>query len=337
MKSLIKKLVEAAGPSGGEHQVRNLVREEIEPYADALKVDNLGNLIARKGQRGDGGLKIMLAAHMDEIGLIVTHIDEKGFARFAPVGFLRPLTILGARLRFMNGAQGVIGMERTTDSNEVPPFSKAFIDLGASNRQECPVQVGDMAVFERPFLDLGGRIVGKALDDRIGVALLIEVLRQMSRRNAASPHEIYFVFSAQEEVGARGATVAAFGIEPDLGLAVDLTASSGTPKGLKMAVELGKGPAIKVRDQMMLADPRVVDWMVSTANHAGIPYQIEILELGSTDGRVIQLSRSGVHVGGVSIPARYLHTSSEMIDFHDYEQAIQLVMELLGNPIQLKK
>ena len=137
-----------------------------------------------------------------------------------------------------------------------------------------------MAVFERPFLDLGDRIVAKALDDRIGVALLIEVLLQMSRGNAVSPHEIYYVFSAQEEVGARGATVAAFGIEPDLGLAVDLTASSGTPKGLKMAVELGKGPAIKVRDQMMLADPRVVDWMVSTANHAGIPYQIEILEIG---------------------------------------------------------
>jgi endoglucanase len=333
MKSVIKKLVEATGPSGYETQVRNLVREEIKAFVDEITVDNLGNLIARKGQRTASGQKIMVAAHMDEIGLIVSHIDENGFARFTPVGAIRRSTALAGRVQFLNGVMGVIGAERLSDPGKAPSFDQMYIDLGVSNRADCPVQVGDMAVFERSFVDLGQRLVGKALDDRVGVALLIEVLRRMSENRIESPHELYFVFSAQEEIGARGATVAAYKIEPDLGLAVDLTPSAGTPKGFRMAVELGKGPAIKVRDQHMLSDPRVVDWMVRTAGQAGVPYQIEILESGSTEGRAIQLTRAGVLVGGLSIPARYVHSPSEMVDYGDVEHSLRLLLELLCNPV----
>jgi len=335
MKSLLKKLVETAGPSGFEHQVRSLILDEISTHVDDFHIDNLGNLIARKGQRSAGGLKIMLAAHMDEISLIVTHIDEAGFVRFAPVGAVRRTTSLAGRVQFMNGAVGVIGSELFTDPGYAPAFSEMFIDMGAANRKECPVQVGDVAVFERSFLDLGNRLVGKALDDRVGVALLIQAIKDWSEQGIESPHEIHFVFSAQEEIGSRGAAVAAYGIDPDLGLAIDLTASSGVPKGIKMAVEMGKGPAIKVRDQYTLSDPRVVDWMVKTAQQASLPHQLEILETGFTDAHVIQLTRSGVPVGGLSIPSRYIHTTSEMIDTSDLQQALRLLVELIRKPFTL--
>jgi len=335
MKSLIQKLVETPGPSGYEAQVRAVVRAEIEPLADEVRVDNLGNLIVRKGEKGPDGQRIMLAAHIDEIGLIATHIDDHGFARFLPVGAVRAAACLGSRARFLNCASGVIGVERLSDLSKVPTFEQMFIDFGASSRKECPVRVGDVAVFERPYQEVGQRLVAKALDDRIGVAVLIETLRQLHQQNSPGPNEIHFVFSVQEEVGGRGATTAAFGIDPELGLAVDITGAGDTPKGLKMDVSLGKGPAFKVRDQRMLADPRLVRWLVQTAEKAGLPYQIEILERGSTDAAAIQLTRAGVPAGCISIPGRYIHTPSEMVDFDDAQNAVRLLVEFLRKPVSL--
>ena len=305
---------------------------EIEAIADGVRVDNLGNLIAqRSGTGGQGAKKIMLVAHMDEIGVMATHIDEKGFVRFIPIGGVRPQTCPGGRVRFLNGALGVIGTELVADPGKAPPFEQMFIDLGASSAADCPVRVGDIAAFERPFLDLGDRLVSKAMDDRIGVAVLIETLRQLGE----TPNEVSFVFSVQEEVGIRGATVAAFGLEPDLGIAVDVTAWGDTPKGIRMDVALGKGPAIKVRDSGMIADPRVVDWMVKTAEAAGLPYQLEVLERGGTDASAIQLSRAGAPAGTISIPCRYVHSPSEMVDFNDVKNAVALLVNLLRNPVDL--
>jgi len=331
MKDLIKKLVESVSPSGYEAPIRQVIRAEVEQFVDEVRVDNLGNLIARKGGRTAEGLRIMLVAHMDEIGVMATHIDEKGFVRFIPIGGVRPQTCPGGRVRFMNGAAGVIGAERIDDLSKAPSFDQMFIDLGASSPADCPVRVGDIAAFDRPFLDLGKRLVSKTMDDRIGVAVLIESLRQLGN----TPHEIYFVFSVQEEVGVRGATVAAYGLEPDLGLAVDVTSWGDTPKGSRMEVALGKGPAIKVRDSGMLADPRVVDWMVHTAEKAGLPYQLEVLERGGTDAQAIQLSRAGVPAGTLSIPCRYIHSPSEMVDYDDVQHAVDLMVALLRNHIQL--
>jgi endoglucanase len=335
MKSLIQKLTEIPGPSGYEAQIRNAIRDELKSYADEIRVDNLGNLIVRKGQRLDGGLRIMLSAHVDEIGVMVTHVDERGFLRFLPLGGVRPQSCLGGRVRFMNGAMGVIGAEQLSNPTSTPAFEQLYIDTGVGKRQDSKVGIGDVAVFERPFLDLGQRWVAKAMDDRVGVAILMETLRELHQSQLSSPHEFYFVFSSQEEVGLRGATTAAFGIDPDVGLAVDVTAVGDTPQGIAMDVALGKGPAIKVRDQRILADPRVVDWMVKTAEKARLPFQLEILKLGSTDASAIQLTRAGVLAGCLSIPCRYVHTPSEMVDQQDVENAVKLMVALLSKPLEI--
>jgi tetrahedral aminopeptidase len=331
MKDLIKRLVEAVGPSGHEYAIRDLIRTEVEPLVDSLQVDALGNLITRKGKKGPGGMKILLAAHMDEIGVMVTHIDDNGFIRFISIGGVRPLTCFGGRVTFMNGTHGVIGMERLENPDRIPSLENMFIDVGVTNRKDCPVKVGDVAAFERPFVDLGNRLVAKSMDDRIGVAVEIETLRQLKN----SPHEIYFVFSVQEEVGLRGATTAAYGADPDLALSIDVTLVGDLPKGIKMEVGLGKGPAIKVRDGRMLSDPRLVNAMVKAAEKANIPYQLEVLEGGSTDAAVMQLTRAGVPSGCTSIPCRYVHSPSEMVDYDDVQNAVRLLIELMSNPIQL--
>ncbi len=335
MKTLIQNLVEITAPSGYEGPIRTVIADIVASLADEIRVDALGNLIARKANTQPGGLKIMLSAHMDEIGLIATHIDEKGFVRFQPLGGVGSLTCLGGRVRFLNGARGVIGSERLEDAQKVPQLERFYIDLGADHRDDCPVKVGDVAAFERPFLDLGKRIVSKAMDDRIGVAVLIECLRQLSSRKLQLPHDLFFVFSTQEEVGLRGATVSAYEVDPDLGLSVDVTASGDTPKGLVMEIGLGKGPAIKVRDGGMLSDPRVVRWMVDGAEQAVIPYQREILLGGTTDARAMQIARAGVPVGCLSIPCRYIHSPSEMVDYDDVQNGVRLLVELLSKPIEL--
>lgn len=331
MKSLIKKLVESVGPSGYESAVRDLVRAEIAGLGDEERVDALGSLIVRKGTKKADGMRIMLSAHIDEIGLIATHVDENGFIRFTTIGGVRPHTLLGGRVIFINGVRGVIGGERLDAPTNLHSFEQLFIDVGATSKANCPIKVGDIAAFDRPFCDLGDRLVSKAMDDRVAAAVLIETLRQVKN----SPHEIYFVFSTQEEVGLRGATTAAYAIDPDLGLSVDVTGTGDTPKGSKMEVALGKGAAVKVRDGGMLSDPRVVRWMADTAEKAGIPYQLEILEGGTTDARAIQLTRAGVPVGCVSIPCRYIHSPSEMVDYNDVQACVKLLLALLALPVKL--
>ncbi len=332
MKSLIQKLVETPSPSGYETQIREVIRAEVKSFADDISVDAMGNLIVRKGVASGGGKKIMLAAHMDEIGVIATHIDENGFVRFTNIGGVRSLNCIGGRVRFLNGLIGVIGAERTDDPSRVPSLDHLYIDLGFSSREECPIKVGDVAAFERPFTDLGNRLVSKAMDDRIGAAVLVETLRQLKK----TPHQVYFVFSVQEEVGCRGATTAAYSLDPDLGLSVDVTTTGDTPKSWKMEVSLGKGPAIKIRDGGMLSDPRIVEWMVQAAQKEGLPYQLEVLEGGTTDARSMQLVRAGVPVGCLSIPCRYVHAPSEMVDFNDVQNAVRLLVELVSRPVELK-
>ncbi len=331
MKSLIQKLVETTGPSGYEAKIREVIQKEIQP--DKGQVDTLGNLIVRKGEKLAGGFRIMLAAHMDEIGLIASHIDENGFIRFNSLGGVYPRHLLGGRVRFMNGLEGVIGGDKLETADKVHSLDHLYIDAGLESEKSSRVKVGDVAGFVRPYLELGNRLVAKSMDDRIGVAVLIEVLKHFK----PSHHEVVFVFSTQEEVGLRGATTAAYAIDPDLGISVDVTLTGDTPKSSKMAVSLGKGPAIKVRDSGMISDPQVVRWMVDTAEKAKIPYQREILEGGSTDARVMQITRAGVPSGCVSIPCRYVHSPSEMVDYRDVENSVKLILDLINNPIRLER
>lgn len=331
MKSLIRKLTETFSPSGYEAAIRDVIRAEVTPLADEIKVDALGNLWAVKHASAPGGKKIMLSAHMDEIGLIATHVDKKGFVRFTTIGGVRPHTLYGGRVRFVNGVPGVIGGESLSSPRELHSFDKLFIDVGATSDKDCPVKVGDVAAFERPFVDLGQRLTAKSMDDRIGVAVLIETLRALTE----TPHEVYFIFSVQEEVGLRGATTAAFGVDPDIGIAVDVTGSGDTPKGMKMAVALGDGPAIKIKDGGMLADARVVNWMIATAKKHKMPYQREVLLGGTTDAKAIQTARAGVPAGCVSIPCRYVHSPSEMVDYADVQNAVRLLTAMLSAPVDL--
>jgi putative aminopeptidase FrvX len=332
VKQITQQLVEAYGPSGHEQAVRALIAQFIGGYVQEARTDALGNLIARQGQLGPGGKRVMIAAHMDEIGVIVTFLDKKGYARIMPLGGLSPITVVGSRVVFGNGVTGVIGWEkwlRTTSDR--PTWDEMFVDTGATSPETSPVQVGDAAALVRPFVDLGARWVAKAMDDRIACAVAIESLRRMS----AGPNELYWVFTAQEEVGTRGAATAAFGVEPEVALSVDVTLTGDTPEAQPMAVSLGGGPAIKVMDSGMLTHPGVKAWMVSTAQRAGIPFQIEVFDRGSTDARAMQLSRGGVPAGCLSIPCRYVHTQSEMVDAGDVEQSVRLLVAMLSAEIAL--
>ncbi|MBN1659955.1 MAG: M42 family metallopeptidase [Anaerolineae bacterium] len=330
MKDLIKKLTEAFGPSGREEQIREVIRQEVEPLADELHVDALGNLIALK--KGDGtGKRVMLAAHMDEIGLIVSYVDEKGFLRAQPIGGLDLTTLVGGRVQFADGAIGVIAPENRQEYRKEADLSKLYIDVGATSRDEARGRLGEAVAFTRPMADLGQRVVAKALDDRIGCVVLVETLRRLQH----TPHDIYFVFSVQEEVGLRGARTGAYGIDPQLGIAVDITAAADTPEAPKMAMKLGDGPCIKVMDSGMLAHPGVKSLLIETAERKGIPYQLEVLAHGTTDAAAIQLVRGGVPAGTISLACRYYHTPSEMVDIDDVENSVRLLVALLEHPIEL--
>ncbi len=328
MKETLRKLCEAYGPSGNEGQVRDLIRSEIEGLADSVRVDALGNLIAVKGS---GGRRVMLPAHMDEIGVIISHIDDNGFLRFATVGGVWSLGLAGGRVVFADGTVGVIGLEKLDDRDRVPGISKFYIDIGAEKKEDVHLKVGDMAGMTRPFVANGHRWVGKAMDNRAGCAVLIETMRRVQ----SPKHELHFVFTTQEEVGLRGATTSAFGIDPDVAVAVDVTATGDTPKAPPMAVSLGSGAAIKVRDGGMLAHVGVKDLLVRRAEENGIPYQLEVLEGGTTDGRAVQTSRAGVPTGVVSVPTRYIHSPSEMIDERDAEACVALLAAFVQNDITL--
>jgi putative aminopeptidase FrvX len=325
MRELIRKLVGTYGPSGIEDQIRAVIRAEVESLADELRVDPLGSLVVCK-RGGGGGQRILLDAHMDEIGVMVTYVDEKGFVRFTRIGGVNPLNCVGGRVAFADGTVGVIAVEgKREDTSKVPRFGQLYIDVGATSSDDCPVDVGDAAVFVRPFLAQGTRLISKAMDDRIGCAVLVETLRRLEH----TPHDVYFVFSVQEETTLSGARTSTYGIEPDLAIAVDVTGTGDTPECRPMAVKLGRGPAVKVQDRGMIAHPVVRNLLVQRAKEANIPYQLEVLEYGTTDAAAMQLVRAGVPSGCLSIPCRYVHTPSEMVDEGDVEHSVRLLLEVL--------
>lgn len=328
MKDLIKKLTGTFGPSGSEAPIREAIRKEVEPLVDEIKVDALGNLICLK--KGSGGKRLLLDAHMDEIGLMVTHIDEKGFLRFGNIGGVNPALSLGQRVCFENGTYGVIGCEKI-DSPKDLKLDKLYIDIGANNREEAAqnVRIGHSAAFVHPAVDLGNRMVAKAMDDRIGCVVIIESLRRLSSSN----HDIYAVFATQEEVGLRGARAAAFGINPDVGIAFDVTSTGDTPKSAIMNVSLGGGAAIKVKDSSLICHPGLRDYLVRLAEEQGIPYQMEVLERGGTNAGAIQMTKAGIPAGVISIPTRYVHSPSEMVDMGDVEACIRLCLGVCESPL----
>jgi putative aminopeptidase FrvX len=321
---LLEQLTQTNSPSGYEDNIRQVIEANIQEFVDEYRIDPLGSLVGLRKGSGDGQ-KILLAAHMDEIGLMATHIEEKGFVRFTAIGGLMPMTCIGSRAVFTNGTVGAIYLEHRESNTTVPQLQHLYLDVGASSRDDCPVQVGDIAVFVGSFVQQNNRLMSKAMDDRIGCYILIEVLRRLKK----SPYDVYFVFSTQEEITLSGARTSAFRIDPDIGISIDVTLTGDAPKALPMEVSLGKGPAVKVKDGGMIAHPMVRSMLIDAAEKAGVPYQLEVLLGGTTDASVIQLVRAGVPSGCLSIPCRLVHTTSELIDQNDVENAITLLQTLL--------
>lgn len=325
MKDLVLDITGIFGPSGDEELIRNFISELVSEYADEIKTDALGNLIVHK--KGPGK-KIMLAAHMDQIGLMATAVEESGYVRFAPIGGVSPSTLVNQKVVFKNGVIGVVSMEGK-DCTASGPISKFFIDIGTGSREETEelISPGDNCIFYAPAVELANDIISSPyLDNRVSCAVLIEVLRSLK----TPQYDAYFVFTTQEEVGLRGAKAAAFGIMPDLGIAIDVTGTGDiiNPAHI-MSVKLGAGPTVKIKDASVICSPMVRRLLEQTAEKYQIPYQPEILEYGGTDTASIQLTGAGIPAGCISIPTRYIHSMSETCSMSDVENAARLLTALL--------
>lgn len=348
IKDLLKRLSEAHGVSGFEESVQEVIRRELEGHVDSLFSDSMGNLIAVKGE---GDRSLMVAAHMDELGLIVKHVDDKGFVRFAKLGGVPDHVLLGRRVQILTQrgvVEGVIGCKaihvmKEDERKQLVTYDKMFIDVGARSLEEARsmgIRVGDPIALKVEMFEMaGGLVCGKSFDDRAGCAVLIELLRRVER----PPFKIYATFTVQEEVGLKGATVSAFSLNPTVGVAIDTTIAVDHPGAQEQEgpVKLGAGPVIVVadgrRDSLsggLIANARVRAWLQEAAEKAGVPYQLEVLEGGTTDATAIQLTQRGIPAGVVSIPSRYTHSFAEVVSLSDVENCVRLLAKAveLGLP-----
>jgi endoglucanase len=328
MIELIRTLTQAWGPTSYEDGIRDVITRELDTLQLEYRVDALGNLIYRLPAPGKP--KLLLSAHMDQIGIIVTHVDKDGFLRFGAVGGLDPYKVLGQRFIFANGTIGVAAVESKERATlEHLTLDKLFLDIGAASRDEAlqHVAIGDFAVYSGDCRQVGNRVTSAALDDRIGCYVLIEAIKAAAGKELN--YETYAMFSVQEEIGIKGAKVGAWGVQPDFAIALDVTAWGDTPESYVLDIALGKGPAIKVKDAGMVATPVIRDLLIETAKQHGIPFQLEVLQGGTTDAAAIQINGAGVPTGAISIPDRYVHSSSEMVDMGDVEGCISLLTATL--------
>lgn len=323
----------AFGPSGREtdtiQAIREVTADNVQDIGDwNHHIDTMNNLIYhRKGS----GKKILLAAHMDSIGIVVTHIDDKGFARFAQVGGFMLGDLIDRRVRFQNGTRGVISFEEKTEFSKLG-FDNLFLDIGAASKEEAEklIQVGDFAVYDEQPHKQGDVVCAPYLDNRIGCVTLIGVMAQLAELPCDS--DVYVAFTAQEEVGLRGAQTAAFAIQPEYAIAVDVTDTGDLPeRKYPMAVKMGEGPAVKIMDHSVICDQQVKQTLYRVAQENDIPVQREIMEFGGTDTGAIQRTAGGVKAGAVSIPTRYIHSAAEMANLRDVEQAIRLIAHAVSD------
>ena len=340
--NLLKKLCETPGISGYEERIQKVIKEELEKITDEVKIDKLGNLIgikkAKKLSSKPAPKKVMIAAHMDEIGFMISFVDKDGFLRFAPVGGFDPRTLIAQRV-VVHGAKdigGVIGSKPIHILNEEerkkpPKIKDLFIDVGLKKDEVSKiVKAGDFVTLDRNFKELNDKVItAKAFDDRVGVYVMIETLKRIKDCYV----DIYAVATVQEEVGLRGATVSSFSVEPDVGIALDVTIASDIPgtKEEEMVTTLGGGTAISLMDSHTISNKKLVDFLRKIAEENKIKYQTDILLGGGTDAGAIQRSKSGVPACTLSIPTRYVHSVVEMCHKEDIENSIKLMSKFLEN------
>ncbi len=338
VRELLRRLSDAHGVSGYEGNLHEIIRNELAGCVDEIREDVMGNLITVK--HGDD-YKIMIASHMDEIGLIVQYIDENGFIRFVTLGGWYAPTLYNQRV-ILHGKKGritgVIGgkpphMLKEEERKKELKIENFFIDVGASSAadvEELGITIGTPITTDREFSDLSGtRVTGKALDNRVGVAMLIRTMQQMK-----SPHTIYGVFTVQEELGLKGAKTSAFSLSPDCAIATDVTIPGDHPGIEKKdsSVEMGKGPVlvlVSAAGRGLIANQKMVEWLKETAEKNDIPIQVEVGEGGNTDATIIHLVKGGIPSIPFSVATRYIHSPVEVVDIGDIEAGVNLLVEAL--------
>lgn len=322
LKDTLLKLLTIPGPSGYETACADYIETEMKPYADEISRDVMGNLICVK--KGKGGKKIMLTAHMDQIGFVVTAIEANGFLRVTTLGGVNPKVTLASHVVLKSGAPGVLFQEKGSEG-------QLFIDAGASTREEAEklAMIGDWAVVNGVISDMGSRIAAPYLDDRSGCAVLMEVMKNLGDTD----NEVIAVFTTQEEVGLRGAQTAGYALDPDMAIALDVTVAGDIPRASEtnsyVVTRLGQGAAVKIIDAGIVSHPAVVQALEEAAEKAGVAWQREVLTGGATDAAAIHKVRGGVPSGAVSIPCRYVHAPCEMVDLRDMEGAVKILLNLL--------
>jgi len=336
----LEKLSNASGVVGREDEVRNLMSKLMKPYADKVYLDKLENVVAVK-QGKKKTPKIMLAAHMDEIGLMVKTVNKEGFIQFAKMGGIDDRLLLAQKVIVQSSkgpVHGIVGskpphIQKEEERKKIVTFDELFIDIGAESKEDVAkmgVRVGDPIVFDEEFVSIGkDLVIGKAFDNRIGCAIMIETLKLLKDTDC----NVFAVGTVQEEVGLRGAATAAFGVDPDVGLALDVTVAGDVPgvREFDSSVKMGKGPALSVTDAGLITHPKVLRILLDTAEENKISYQLETGLMGTTDAARISLARQGVPCGTVSVPARYIHSPIGMINLRDAEASAKLTAAAVLN------
>lgn len=329
MFTTLKTLCSISSVSGRENAIRTKLTELISPLADEVYTDALGNLIAKKNGSASDAKNIILCAHMDEIGFLVTFIEDDGFIRIAPVGGINSAAAAYSEVVSEGGVRGLIVPNDDVKAADYA-LNKFYIDIGAKNKKEAErkVAIGDFFVC-RPALTrlIGQKVCGRPLDDRIGCAVLLKIAEHFA--TITPKNNLYYVFSVQEEVGCRGAKTAAFGIGADYGLVFDVTGTGDVPGAKPMACKVSGGAAIKIKDNSVICDKTVVDTLIELAKENKISHQCEILTYGGTDTSAIQMTGSGAAVGALSIPTRYIHSSTEMLDLSDANACVDLAVKFV--------
>lgn len=335
---LLKTICETAGAPGFEKKIRDLIIGIIKPHVDTYHIDNLGNVIAlKKGTKTGHEKKVMVAAHMDEIGFVVTHLEDGGFVRFHTLGGFDPKTLTAQRVN-IHGKEVVPGVMGTKpihvmtpdERTKMPKTTDYFIDTGMKKETlEKLIKVGDPITWQRELIEMGDCVNCKSIDNRVSVYILIEALKKIKNH----PYDLYAVFTVQEEVGIRGANVSAHGINPTFGIALDTTIAYDVPgaQAHEKITELGKGAAIKIMDGATICDYRMVEYMKQTADKNKIDWQPEILPAGGTDTAGLQrMGKDGAISGAISVPTRHLHQVIEMAHKEDIDKCINLLVSTVS-------
>ena len=336
---LLKTLCETPGVPGNEERVRNLIKGEIDGLFDAVETDPMGSLLCRRDSTAKDPTKVMLLCHMDEIGFLVSYIDEKGFLYLQPVGGFDPRNLFSRRVLVctdtgdlkgvMNPGGKPLHISSPEDRKKIPEIGEFCVDLGMGKTAHDVVKIGDMVVMDEPFIEIGDKVVSKALDNRIACWLGIEAIRRLGNKGRGV--EIHVVFTTQEEVGLRGARTSAHRIQPDIGIGIDTTLACDTP-GVpeKDATTIqGKGFGLHVRDSSFIADKVLVKEIEQIAIAKNIPYQRTMLAAGGQDGAAAQQAAAGARAVGIVVGTRYIHTVTEMIHKSDLEAALDIIVAYL--------